>query len=342
MDDPISWVKWLILGICILVSFFSSTCETAIGLVNRFKFQVKADNGSRTAKIVLKICDHYDRTISTVLITHNIAAVVMSTIATIMFYFFLKDQPNLDPYVPLIASIAVTFVVYILGDILPKTIAKKIPDTISTVFAWPLYIILLILTPISILFELFAKAIDKIFKTSQEEEFTEEDFEEAIEQTTDEGVLEEEQGDIIQSALEFEDTNVKEVLTPKDRMFALDIRGLTHEKLQNILLTTNYSRIPIFEGNFDNFIGVLNIKTYVRQYMENPKIPVRRMLTKPYFVSSKIHLDDLFNGFKRHHSHLAIVRNKDKKVIGMVTMEDVLEELVEDISEPNIQKVRKA
>ena len=342
MDDPYSWVYWLIIALCVVISFFSSTCETAVGLVNRFKFQVKADDGSKTAKIILRICDHYDRTISTVLITHNLASVVMSTVATIMFYAWMKNYTNVEPYVPIISSIAVTFVIYIIGDILPKTIAKKIPDTITTVFAWPLYIILILLTPISILFELFAKAIDKIFKTSQEEEFTEEDFEEAIEQTTDEGILEEEQGDIIQSALEFEDTNVQEVLTPRERMFALDIRGLTHEKLQNILLTTNYSRIPIYEGSFDNFIGVLHIKTYIRQYMENPKAPVRRMLSKPYFVSSKIHLDDLFNGFKRHHSHLAIVRNKDKKVIGMVTMEDVLEELVEGISEPNIQKVKKA
>ena len=342
MDDPYSWVYWLVIALCVIISFFSSTCETAVGLVNRFKFQVKADDGSKTAKIILRICDHYDRTISTVLITHNLASVVMSTVATIMFYAWMKNYTNVEPYVPIISSIAVTFVIYIIGDILPKTIAKKIPDTITTVFAWPLYIVLILLTPISILFELFAKAIDKIFKTSQDEEFTEEDFEEAIEQTTDEGILEEEQGEIIQSALEFEDTNVQEVLTPRDRMFALDIRGLTHEKLQNILLTTNYSRIPIFEGSFDNFIGVLHIKTYIRQYMENPKAPVRRMLSKPYFVSSKIKLDDLFNGFKRHHSHLAIVRNKDKKVIGMVTMEDVLEELVEDISEPNIQKVRKA
>ena len=342
MDDPYSWVYWLVIALCVIISFFSSTCETAVGLVNRFKFQVKADDGSKTAKIILRICDHYDRTISTVLITHNLASVVMSTVATIMFYAWMKNYTNVEPYVPIISSIAVTFVIYIIGDILPKTIAKKIPDTITTVFAWPLYFVLILLTPISILFELFAKAIDKIFKTSQEEEFTEEDFEEAIEQTTDEGVLEEEQGEIIQSALEFEDTNVQEVLTPRDRMFALDIRGLTHEKLQNILLTTNYSRIPIFEGNFDNFIGVLHIKTYIKQYMENPKAPVRRMISKPYFVSSKIKLDDLFNGFKRHHSHLAIVRNKDKKVIGMVTMEDVLEEIVEDISEPNIQKVRKA
>ena len=339
MDDPISW---LIIGICIIVSFFSSTCETAIGLVNRFKFQVKADNGSKTAKIVLKICDLYDRTISTVLITHNIAAIVMSTVATVLFYKWMSGIEGINPYIPIISSIAVTFVIYILGDILPKTIAKKIPDTISSIFAWPLYIVLIVLTPISIIFEMFAKVIDKIFKTSQEEEFTEEDFEDIVEQTTDEGVLEEEQGDIIQSALEFEDTNVKEVLTPKERMFALDLDGLTHEKLQRILLETNYSRIPIYYKKFDNFVGVLHIKTYLKKYMENPNVLIRKTLQKPYFVSTRIMIDDLFNGFKKHHSHLALVRTKDKKVIGMVTMEDVLEELVEDISEPNIQKEKKA
>ena len=339
MDDPISW---LIIGICIIVSFFSSTCETAIGLVNRFKFQVKADNGSKTAKIVLKICDLYDRTISTVLITHNIAAIVMSTVATVLFYKWMSGIEGINPYIPIISSIAVTFVIYILGDILPKTIAKKIPDTISSIFAWPLFIVLIVLTPISIIFEMFAKVIDKIFKTSQEEEFTEEDFEDIVEQTTDEGVLEEEQGDIIQSALEFEDTNVKEVLTPKERMFALDLDGLTHEKLQRILLETNYSRIPIYYKKFDNFVGVLHIKTYLKKYMENPNVLIRKTLQKPYFVSTRIMIDDLFNGFKKHHSHLALVRTKDKKVIGMVTMEDVLEELVEDISEPNIQKEKKA
>ena len=342
MDDPISW---LLIGICIIVSFFSSTCETAIGLVNRFKLQVKADDGKKTAKILLRICDHYDRSISTVLITHNVSSIVMSTIGTILFYNLLIERygfNNFEPYVPIISSIAVTFVIYILGDILPKTIAKKIPDTISYIFAWPLYIFLVILTPISIIFELLAKLFDKIFKTSSEEEFTEEDFENIVEKTTDEGLLEEEQGDIIQSALEFEDTNVKEAFTPRHKMFALDIRGLTHEKLQSILLNTNYSRIPIYDREFDNIIGILLVKTYLKQYTSNPQMSIRRMLQKPYFVSGKIMIDDLFNGFKRHHSHIAIVRNKEQKVIGMVTMEDVLEELVEGISEPSTQKVRKA
>ena len=342
MDDPISW---LLIGLCIIIAFFSSTCETAIGLVNRFKLQVKADDGSKTAKILLKVCDHYDRSISTVLITHNVASIVLSTLGTILFYDLLITRYGFDsfePYVPIISSIAVTFVIYILGDILPKTIAKKIPDTISYIFAWPLYIFLIVLTPISIIFELLAKLFDKIFKTSSEEEFTEEDFENIVEKTTDEGLLEEEQGDIIQSALEFEDINVKEVFTPRHKMFALDIRGLTHEKLQNILLNTEYSRIPIYDREFDNIIGVLLVKTYLMQYMSNPNMSIRRMLQKPYFVSGKIMIDDLFNGFKRHHSHIAIVRNKEQKVIGMVTMEDVLEELVEGISEPANQKVRKA
>lgn len=338
MDDPISW---LIIGICcIVVSFFSSTCETAIGLVNRFKIQVKADDGSKTAKVLLKICDRYDRTISTVLITHNISAIVLSTIGTIAFYFFFTEE-IVQPYIPLLSTIAVTFVIYILGDVLPKTIARKIPDTISTIFAWPLYIILIILTPISIIFEMFAKAIDKIFKTKQEEEFTEEDFETIVEQTTDEGVLEEEQGDIIQSAFEFVDTNVKEVLTPRERMIALDIKGLTHDKLQQVLLNCNYSRIPIYEREFDNVIGVLIVKTYIKDFMTNKNMTIRKCLQKPYFVSGNIMIDDLFEGFKKHHSHLAIVRDKAKKVIGMVTMEDVLEELVEGISEPNNLRGRK-
>lgn len=339
MDDPISW---LIIGLCVIIAFFSSSTETAVGLASRFKFQAKAENGSKTAKILLKIFNHYDRTISTVLITHNLSTIALSTVATVMFYSMIVKENTLYPYVPLISTIAVTFVVYILGDTLPKTIARMIPDTLCTIFAWPLFIIFIVLTPISIIFELFAKMIDKIFKTSQNEEFTEEDFEEAVEQTTDTGVLEEEQGDIIQSALEFEDTNVKEVLTPKSKMFAINIRGLNHESLQKQLIDCKYSRVPIYENNINHIIGVLVVKSYAAKYLENPNISIRKTLEKPYFVPGTIMIDDLFNGFKKNRSHLAIVRNKEKKVIGMVTMEDVLEELVEDISEPNVRKGRKA
>ena len=197
---------------------------------------------------------------------------------------------------------------------------------------------MLILFPITFVFEKFTKLIEKIFKVKDENQFDEEDFENVVENASDEGILEEEQSDIIQSALDFADTNVKEVLTPKNKIFALDINTLTKEKLHNIILTTNYSRIPVYSGDFDNIIGVLHIKTYLSAYLNNPNVSIRRKLQKPYFVSSNIMIDDLFNGFKKHHTHIAIVRDKNKKVIGMVTMDDVLEELVSDISEPNSMK----
>ena len=344
MDPSISW---LIIGICLVGSFFFSACETALGSCNRFKIQVKADNGSHAAKLLIKVCDKYDRAISTVLIGNNIVAVVISSISTVLFYNIFKqglsssDYSLMEQYIPLISSIGMALVVYMLGDTFPKTIARLIPDTISIIFIYPLYFFMLILTPLTILFELLGKAIDKIFKVKDETTFTEEDFENVIDNVTDEGVLEEEQQDIIQSALDFVDTNVKEVLTPRDKIFALNIRELDHEKLNQILTTTNYSRIPIYDTEFDNFIGVLHVKKYLAAYIKNNNVSIRRTLNKPYFVSSKIMIDDLFNGFKKAHTHLALVRDNNKKVIGMVTMEDVLEELVEDISEPANQKGKK-
>lgn len=344
MDDPISWT---IIGICLIGSFFFSCYETAIGCCNRFKIQLKADEGSLSAKTLLKICDKYDRAISTVLIGNNIVAVIISTLSTICFYHIFKNNLSLESYglieeyIPLISSIIMTFVVYILGDTLPKTIAKVIPDTISLLFVYPMYLCMLILTPISIIFEAFGKLIDKIFKVKDDSKFTEEDFENIVENVTDEGVLEEEQSEIIQSALDFVDTNVKEVLTPREKIFAVDINELDIDKLNNIIINTNYSRIPVYDKVFDNMIGILNIKKYLAVYIQNPHLSIRKNIQKPYFVSSRIMIDDLFNGFKKQHTHIALVRDNQKRIIGMVTMEDVLEELVEDISEPSLLKGKK-
>lgn len=331
MDVPISW---LIIIICVVLHFFFSACETALSCCNRFKFQVAADEGNKTAKVVLKVSEKFDRTLMTVLIGSNIVAIIISAVSTLLFLNILFKSGLNNSVISLISSIAMALLVYIFGDALPKTIARAIPDTISKIFIWPVYILTLLLTPITIIFDGLAKLIEKIFKVKNDETFTEEDFENVVENVTDEGVLEEEQSEIIQSALEFVDTNVKEVFTPKEKIFALDIRELTHEKLRSILMTTKYSRIPIFDREFDNFIGVLHVKTYFKEITKNPNVSIRKILQKPYFVTSSIMIDDLFNGFKKHHTHLALVRDNKKHVIGMVTMEDVLEELVSDISEP--------
>ena len=330
MDVPLSWV---IISVCVLAHFFFSAGETALACANRFKMQVEADEGKKSAKLVLRVVEKYDRALITVLIGSNIVAIVASVICTLLFYNLFTNWTS--DTVSLIASITVSLLIYILGDALPKTIARSIPDTISKIFVFPIFGLMMALYPVTLVFELLTKGIEKMFRVKEEVEFDEEDFENVVEKVSDEGILEEEQSDIIQSALDFADTNVKEVLTPKNKIFALDLKDLTREKLHEIIINTNYSRIPVYDGDFDNIKGVLHIKTYLSAYLRNPNVSIRSKLQNPYFVSSKIMIDDLFNGFKKHHTHIAIVRDKNKKVIGMVTMDDVLEELVSDISEPN-------
>ena len=333
MDVPLSWV---IIIVCVLAHFFFSAGETALACANRFKMQVEADEGKKSAKLVLKVQEKYDRALITVLIGSNIVSIAASVICTALFTRVLSDYTS--DLIAFLASLTISLLIYIFGDALPKTIARSIPDTISKVFVYPVFGLMMLVYPITLLFELLTKGIEKAFKVKEEVEFDEEDFENVVEKVSDEGILEEEQSDIIQSALDFADTNVKEVLTPKNKIFALNIRELDKQKLHQIIINTNYSRIPIYDGNIDNIIGVLHIKTYLSAYLRNPNVSIKSKLQKPYFVSSNIMIDDLFNGFKKHHTHIAIVRDKNKCVIGMVTMDDVLEELVSDISEPTSTK----
>lgn len=343
MDDPISRsISFIVIGICILLHFFFSSSETALSCCNRFKMQLEADEGSFTAKLVLKVCDKFDRALTTVLIGSNIAAILSSLLMTNLFLYYFESSMG-ESLAGLIASISLSLAIYIIGDALPKTIAKAIPDTLSKMNIIPVYLICWVLTyvlPITLLFELFVKFTEKVFKVKNESEFTEEDFEDVVDKVAEEGVIEEDQAEIIQSALEFVDTNVKEVLTPKEKIFALNIKEIDHDDIKGILMSTRYSRIPVYDTSFDNVIGVLNVKTYFKEVYKNPRVSIRKILTKPYFVNNSIMIDDLFNGFKKNHTHIALVRDNKRQIVGMVTMEDVLEELVDGISEPLTQKVR--
>lgn len=331
MPDPLSW---LIIIICVIGHFFFSLSETALALCNRFKMQAEADNGKKVSKLVVYLCDKYDRALTTVLVLNNVVAIALSTVSTLLFYNWFKGT-GMEEYASLISSIIMTFIVYIIGDTLPKTIAKAIPDTTSKIVAYPVYFMMFIILPISLIFEGMVKLFELIFKKKNDETFTSDDMVNELEKVEESGTLEEEQVEIIQSALEFADTDVKEVLKSRRKIFALNIEELTVEKLNELISSTSYSRIPIYEGKLDNYLGVLHVKSYIKAYLDNPQLNIRDILQPAYKVKNKIMLVDLLKGFKEHHTHLAMVVNKDDHIIGMVTMEDVLEELVSDISEPN-------
>jgi len=328
--DPLSWV---IIGICILLHFFFSASETALASANKFKFQIRADEGSKTSKLVLKVCDKYDRALSTVLICSNIVSIVASAVSTIAFYNLIISLGIELTYISLISSIIISLLIYIFGDALAKTIAKSIPDTISYLFIYPIFGLMVVLFPINFVMEKITNISDKIIHIEKDDNFKQEDFEDVVEQVSDEGIIDEEQGDLIQSALDFADTKVKEVLTPREKVFAINLDNLDREDLHEIIANSTFSRVPVYKGNFDNVIGVLNIKSYFREYMKNNDVRIAKTLQKPYFVSPNVTIDDLFDGFKRNKTHIAIVRDRSSKVLGIITMDDILEELVSDINE---------
>ena len=340
MPDPS--ISWIIIGVLIVLHFFFSGAETSFACCNKFKMQVKADEGSRTAKTLLKIIDKYDRALTIILIGNNIVAIAISAISTVLFLQYFNGIIPEDTTISLLCSIIMTFVIYIIGDTLPKTIARAIPDTFSLIFAYPTYVLMIILFPITVIFEGFANLLAKLFKLKEEEDFTEEDLIDEIEKASEEEMIDEEQAEIVQSTMDYLDTSVKEVLTPRSAIFALNIRDLTHDSLQKIIVNSNYSRIPVYDKVFDNVIGVLNVKIYFEEWSKDPHVSIRSILQKPYFVNNKIMIDDLFHGFRKHRTHIALVRNSHNKIVGMVTMEDILEEIVSDISEPATQKRRKA
>ena len=341
MPDPsLSWI--IIIIILLLLHFFFAGAETAFACCNKFKMQVLADDGSKTAKTLLKILDKYDRALTVVLIGNNIVAIAISTVSTMLFLNYLGSTGFEEYTISLISSIIMTFIVYMFGDTLPKTIARAIPDTMSLAFTYPTYALMIIFFPISWLFESGVKLFEKIFKVKSEEEFTEDDLEDVIDKASEEEMIDEDQAEIIQSTMDYLDTSVKEVLTPRNKIFALNIRDLTHEKLQEVILNTKFSRIPVYDKVFDNVIGILMIKIYFEEYEKDPHLSIRSILQKPYFVTRQIMIDDLFKGFRKHRTHIALVRDNHQKIVGMVTMEDILEEIVSDIAEPTIQRRRKA
>lgn len=326
---------WQIVVIVILlfVTAWFSGCETAISSCNQFKFRVLANDGNKTAKYATKIIDKFDNNVISVLIGYNISSTVMSTLATVMFVAFLPSE-----LVNLVSTIVIAVLCYVFSDTLPKIIARAAPDTYLKISVYPMIFFYYLFWPLMQFFALISKGVKKLFKVKEDISFTEEDFSNTVDSFEDEGFLEEEESDVIQNALDFDDITVKECFTPIEKMTCINIDGLSNEDLNKILLESKFSRIPVYSEEINNIIGVLNVKQYFNEYMEDKHVSVPSILNDIYFITPNTMIDDLFEGFKKHRTHLAIVK-QNEKVLGMITMDDVLEELVGELS--SIKKVEE-
>ena len=333
MPDPRSWLYILFIILLLLASGFFSATETAFAAMNQFRMKVKADEGSKTAQLVVKIHEKYDRTLIATLIGNNTVAILASVISTLLFILLLSNLGVTDEISSIVATIVTTLIFYLFGDTIPKLIAKALPDKTAMFTSYLIFGFSILLYPVILIFQGMIWIVYKVFRFKERPTLTKDDFTNIVESIEEDGLIEENESDIIYASFDFVDTSVKEVLTPRTKMFAIDSVGLTHEQLNKYLLETNYSRIPVFRGNINNIIGVLHVKTYLLKYLKNRTITIESTLQKPYFVTTQIMMDEMIEGFKRNRTHIAIVKGSKDTVLGMVTMEDVLEELVGDINE---------
>ena len=347
------YVCWIIIAICLLISGIFSASENSFSNCNKYHFKVLADEGKVTAKIILKLVTKFDNTLVTILVGNNIVQTLTSYLSAMLFYNLVKLYNLADGIDAILSTVCMGFLVYIVSDTVPKIISKEIPNKLCYFLAYPVYFMYILLTPIRFLFQGILYIVHKLFKIKDENILTKDDFilsaDEAVNDEESESVEKEEEQElfepneikILNQAFYFDLISVKDVLTPREKIFALDINGLTTDKLNEYILNTTYSRIPIYDKTIDNIIGILNVKVYFMEYSNDTHLDIRSILTKPFFVDKNAKVDDIFRSFNREKKHIAIVKDGDK-VVGMITMEDVLEELVGEINEKKTNILKEA
>ena len=322
LDSPGLWM-YLLLAVLITMSAFFSASETSFSCMNKIRIKSSASDGNKNAQLALKVAEDYDRMLTTILIGNNIVNIASASIGTIIFTD-LFGAAGVG-----ISTLVLTLVVLIFGEILPKTYAKENSDRIAMRFAGILHFLMTVFTPIVWLFVQLKKLIKKP-DAEETPSVTQEDLKYIIEEIGDEGVLQERESELLQSALEFEDITVDEILTPRVDLVAAEVSDSVDE-IRALFIEHRYSRIPIYEKNIDNIIGILSERDFFRALIEKKPIDVRELMRKTVYVPEKQKISSVMHELQRSKIHMAIVTDSYGGTVGIVTLEDIVEELVGEI-----------
>ncbi len=321
---------WLIAGIIILLvmcsAFFSST-ETAYSSVSKIRLKSYADNGSKKAKKAYEIAESYEKALATLLVGNNIVNIAASSLATILFVSFLGEANG-----TLASTVVLTVIVLIFGEVLPKNIAIENSEKMCMDAAAVLYILMVLLTPVTFLLLKLNGVVKKFASKNKDKTptVTEDELKYIVESIEEQGVLEEQESDLVQSALEFDEKTAYDILTPRVDMTAIDIEE-EPAAVKEVILAERYSRIPVYKGNIDNIIGILHTRDYLEQLLKQDSPDLQQLIQPAYFIYRSKKLSALLADFKYKHLHIAVVTDDYGGTLGIVTMEDLLEQLVGDI-----------
>lgn len=320
-------LNYIIIVICLIGSAFFSASEIAYASSSEVRLRHAAEEKkSLAARLALAIHADYDKALATILIGNNLVNIAAESVATVIVISLLGEANAW------VATIAMTVAVLIFGEITPKVVAKAIPESFATVAAIPLRVLSIITKPLVFLVDSVLKVISLLWKNKIEDipSVTEEELETIIDTVEDEGVLDEDTCELIQSVFDFGDVQAYEIITPRVDMLSIDIES-THEEMVEIVLGSNYSRIPFYRDTPDHIVGVLHVNVALKELVDDPNADLTELLMPAVFVHKTMPLDDVLDTMRREHSHMAVVTDEYGGVMGLLTMEDVLEQLVGDI-----------
>ena len=321
--------------IVILIAFsaFFSASETALSSANKIRLRSMADNGSKGAERALKVIKKYDKAITTILIGNNIVNIACSSIATLLTIDLMNKlfEGSNDTYGSLVSTIATTIIVLIFGEVLPKSIAKDNAESFSIFVSAPISFLMVIFTPFSALFILLKKAVAKLLRTKNSVSFTEEELKAIIEESEDEGVLETQESNLVRSALEFDEITVDEIITPRVSIVAVDITD-DIDTVRKKFLSEEYSRMPVYEKTLDNIIGIITEKDFFKAYEKyGSDFTIRSILQEIIYLPHMLKISEVLRTMQKDKCHISVVLDQHGGTLGIVTLEDILEELVGEI-----------
>ena len=325
------WWAYVVIFVMICLSAYFSASEIAFNTANKMRLRKACECGSCTAKVAYAICDKFTTSLSAILIGNNLANIAISTCSTLIVMNLFHDNIALAST---IATILVTVVILIFGEIVPKILSKQNADTVVRIIAIPTRILTVILCPFVFIVMALLFVLRKMWGSDRKDDeptVTEEELVSIIDTVEEEGVINEGQGELLQSTLEFSDTTIEKIMTPRIDVTAIDVDDEKEKIVALLSDTTQFSRLPVYEDSIDNIVGILSLTRYYKATLDEANPDIRSMMLKPCKLHKTMKLPAALTKLREAKMHLAIVIDEYGGTLGIVTMEDILEELVGDI-----------
>ena len=341
MDLP-QYIQIVVILICIVFSAYFSATETAFSSFNRIRMKNLAEKGNKKAARVIKLAEKFDTLISTILIGNNIVNILATSLATLLFvhlFVEIAKNPNGDTIGSTVSTAVMTVLVLIFGEISPKTIAKRSPESFALFSVNFINFLCIILFPFSFIFRGWQWILSKIFKSKDDAGMTEEELISIIEEAEEEGGLDEDEGSLIKSAIEFNDLEVSDIFTPRIDITAVPISA-TKDEIEQIFSESGFSRLPVYDGDIDNILGIIYYKDFFTMGQEND-VSTSDIMKPVIYVATTQPINDLLKELQNKQLHMAVVLDEFGSTAGIVTLEDILEEIVGEIWDEHDEKVEE-